>query len=380
MTFIFWSIVVLFNFCFLLRSCLAWFYLKTSENETIDENKYTVIQPILSGDPRLEEDLRANLLQTTEMRFIWLVDQSDFVAQKIVHKILEESDYVARVRLFLLPDVPQEVNPKVYKMKQVMQEIQTEYFIILDDDSVFNRQRLNEMCQYEKMSEGWIVTGIPYNFGQHGIWSKLVAAFVNSNSILTYFSMANVHANKTINGMFYISRTELFQRLRVFEMIQYELCDDLAVAAFLLQHDVQIIQSQIPCNVRNTVLRPSKYVLLMKRWLLFASIYMKMFPSFWLFLLVIVPTTLPGILLFISFFLGWHSVLGTVVLFIIKAFLVKQLRKQVFQQTESYIAILYEGINDILLPVLFLYTLITPPVIQWRNKKIKVTDGKIRYV
>ena len=38
----------------------------------------------------------------------------------------------------------------------------------------------------------------------------------------------------------------------------------------------------------------------------------------------------------------------------------------------------YEVLNDLLLPWLFVYVLMTPPVIHWRGRKIRVTDGKIR--
>ena len=41
--------------------------------------------------------------------------------------------------------------------------------------------------------------------------------------------------------------------------------------------------------------------------------------------------------------------------------------------------LLYELISEFMLPFMLLYTLFTPPVIIWRNKKIKVKDGKIHY-
>ena len=39
----------------------------------------------------------------------------------------------------------------------------------------------------------------------------------------------------------------------------------------------------------------------------------------------------------------------------------------------------YELISEFLLPFILVYTLLTPPVIIWRNKKIRVKDGKIHY-
>ena len=41
--------------------------------------------------------------------------------------------------------------------------------------------------------------------------------------------------------------------------------------------------------------------------------------------------------------------------------------------------LLYELISEFTLPFMLMYTLLTPPVIIWRNKKIRVKDGKIHY-
>lgn len=65
----------------------AYFYkINNLEKTKIDENKYTIVQPILSGDPRLEEDLMANLKNTIDMKFIWLVDKSDKIAIQTAEK------------------------------------------------------------------------------------------------------------------------------------------------------------------------------------------------------------------------------------------------------------------------------------------------------
>ena len=58
----------------------------------INEENYTVIQPILSGDPRLAEDLTANLKNTDKMKFIWLIDKNDITAQKVVKEILKNNE------------------------------------------------------------------------------------------------------------------------------------------------------------------------------------------------------------------------------------------------------------------------------------------------
>ena len=372
----------------------AYFYkIDKLEKTVIDEKKYTVLQPILSGDPRLEEDLKANLKNTTDMNFIWLVDKSDKVAINTVESILKDKNYSNRIEVYYLDDVPQEVNPKIFKLAQVVDKIKTEYSIILDDDAVIDRKKLDELSVYEKDKSEWIATGIPFNYNIKGFYSKLISAFINSNSIFSYFSMSFLNENKTINGMFYILRTDILKKYSAFDEIKYWLCDDLALATYLLSKKVKIIQSTIFCNVRNTVPSLKRYILLMKRWLLFSNVYMKNAFSVKFLLIILLPTLLPTILLFFSFYLGLDYLVMVLNLFIGKIALFHIVRIFIYQGREDETSskkslftfspqtteILYELLSEFLLPFMLVYTLLTPPVILWRNKKIRVKDGKIHY-
>ena len=372
----------------------AYFYkIDKFEKTEIDEKKYTVLQPILSGDPRLEEDLTANLKNTTDMKFIWLVDKSDKVAIDTVENILKDKNYSNRIEVYYLDDVPQELNPKIFKLAQVVDKIKTEYSIILDDDAVIDRKKLDELSVYEKDKSEWIATGIPFNYNIKGFYSKLISAFINSNSIFSYFSMSFLNENKTINGMFYILRTDILKKYSAFEEIKYWLCDDLALATYLLSKKVKIIQSTIFCNVRNTVPSLKRYILLMKRWLLFSNVYMKNAFSTKFLFIILLPTLLPTILLFFSFYLGidylviiLNLFIGKIALFHIVRLFIYQVKEQensskksLFTFSPQTTEILYELLSEFLLPFMLIYTLLTPPVILWRNKKIRVKDGKIHY-
>lgn len=372
----------------------AYFYkIDKFEKTEIDEKKYTVLQPILSGDPRLEEDLIANLKNTTDMNFIWLVDKSDKVAKNTVGNILKDKNYSNRIEVYYLDDVPQDLNPKIFKLAQVVDKIKTEYSIILDDDAVIDRKKLNELSVYEKDKDEWIVTGIPFNYNIKGFYSKLISAFINSNSIFSYFSLSFLKENKTINGMFYILRTDILKKYSAFEEIKYWLCDDLALATYLLSKKVKIIQSTIFCNVRNTVPSLKRYILLMKRWLLFSNVYMKNAFSTKFLFIILLPTLLPTILLFFSFYLGidylvivLNLFIGKIALFHIVRLLIYQgnyeensFKKSLFVFSPQTTELLYELLSEFLLPFMLIYTLLTPPVILWRNKKIRVKDGKIHY-
>ena len=372
----------------------AYFYkVDKLEKTEIDEKKYTVLQPILSGDPRLEEDLIANLKNTTDMKFIWLVDKSDKVAVNTVENILKDKNYSNRIEVYYLDDVPQELNPKIFKLAQVVDKIKTEYSIILDDDAVIDRKKLDELSVYEKDKSEWIATGIPFNYNIKGFYSKLISAFINSNSIFSYFSMSFLNENKTINGMFYILRTDILKKYSAFDEIKYWLCDDLALATYLLSKKVKIIQSTIFCNVRNTVPSLKRYILLMKRWLLFSNVYMKNAFSTKFLFIILLPTLLPTILLFFSFYLGidylviiLNLFIGKIALFhIVRLFIYQgnyeenSFKKSLFVFSPQTTELLYELLSEFLLPFMLIYTLLTPPVILWRNKKIRVKDGKIHY-
>ena len=388
---------VLFNFLLILAVILlilklifSFVYFKrinSLEKNKIDESKYTVVQPILSGDTRLEDDLSANLKNTDEMKFIWLVDKSDCLARQTVENILKNKNYSSRVEVFYLDDVPQEVNPKVFKLSQAVKKIKTEYTVILDDDAVIDRKKLDELSIYEKDKAEWIVTGIPYNYNIKGFYSKLISAFINSNSIFSYFSMSFLNENKTINGMFYILRTDILKKYSAFEKIKYWLCDDLALATYLLSKNVKIIQSTIFCNVRNTVPNFRKYILLMKRWLLFSNVYMKNAFSIKFLFIILLPVFLPAILLFLSFYFGINHFIMIIVLFVGKVGLFHIVRLFIYQSEiqkkgnffHKADELPYELASEFLLPFILVYTLLTPPVIIWRNKKIRVKDGKIHY-
>ena len=372
----------------------AYFYkIDKFEKTEINEKKYTVLQPILSGDPRLEEDLTANLKNTTDMKFIWLVDKSDKVAINTVENILKDKNYSNRIEVYYLDDVPQELNPKIFKLAQVVDKIKTEYSIILDDDAVIDRKKLDELSVYEKDKSEWIATGIPFNYNIKGFYSKLISAFINSNSIFSYFSLSFLKENKTINGMFYILRTDILKKYSAFEEIKYWLCDDLALATYLLSKKVKIIQSTIFCNVRNTVPSLKRYILLMKRWLLFSNVYMKNAFSTKFLFIILLPTLLPTILLFFSFYLGidylvivLNLFIGKIALFhIVRLFIYQgnyeenSFKKSLFVFSPQTTELLYELLSEFLLPFMLIYTLLTPPVILWRNKKIRVKDGKIHY-
>lgn len=379
MKFIFIFLGVAYLLLFLIRWLLSFIYYKKDQSHIADfpEELFTVVQPILSGDPRLANDLRANLQQTESVEFYWLIDQSDTEAQRVADQICQDASFAQRIRIFLIEDVPQGINPKSYKIEQVVEDLTRPYLIVLDDDSVIDFSKMGEPTAY--LGQEVILTGIPYNQERSNFWSKLVASFVNGNSLITYFTMAQVEANHSINGMFYILPVNLVKDQDLFTAIKDYLCDDLAVADFLSSKGVSIVQTRVTCNVRTTIKSATQYLLQMKRWLLFSSIYLKKHLDFKVFTLIGLTSFLPLPIILLTLFLGWPYLLVALVLLLIKAIWMLLYRQSILMNQLHLDEVLYEVLSDFLLPWLFLYVLLTPPVINWRGRKIRVTDGKIRY-
>lgn len=377
---IFFIILAIFLILYFLRLYLSYNYAishSKSVNKNIDESLITVLQPILSGDIRLESDLRSNLENTSMMKFIWLIDNDDIVAKQICDKILNDN-YKNRVKIIEVEPVPPNVNPKVFKLEKAISNVNTEYTIILDDDVVIDMEFFNRINLYLNTKEV-LISAIPYNYDNKTFFSKLISAFVNSQSFFTYLTMAYLKQTKTINGMFYMAKTDIFIKYKAFENIKYYLCDDFALASFLRSKNVELIQSAIYCNVRTTVTNLRAYVRLLKRWLLFANVYMSEEISINFVIFALLPNMLPLALIITSLFYGLNYILVAIFTLLIKGFISYIFRYHLLHKKESFNMILFEVLQELTLPIIYFYTLISKPVIIWRNKKIKVSKDKIKY-
>ena len=377
---IFFIILAIFLILYFLRLYLSYNYAishSKSVNKNIVESLITVLQPILSGDIRLESDLRSNLENTSMMKFIWLIDNDDIAAKQICDKILNDN-YKNRVKIIEVEPVPPNVNPKVFKLEKAISNVNTEYTIILDDDVVIDMEFFNRINLYLNTKEV-LISAIPYNYDNKTFFSKLISAFVNSQSFFTYFTMAYLKQTKTINGMFYMAKTDIFIKYKAFENIKYYLCDDFALASFLRSKNVELIQSTIYCNVRTTVTNLRAYVRLLKRWLLFANVYMSEEISISFVIFALLPNMLPLALIITSLFYGLNYILVAIFTLLIKGFISYIFRYHLLHKKESFNMILFEVLQELTLPIIYFYTLISKPVIIWRNKKIKVSKDKIKY-
>lgn len=235
-----------------------------------------VVQPILSGDPGLEDALRDNLLSLAGARFCWLVDEDDPEAQRVVGRLaaqLERSGEQSRLEVVLCAPAPDGVNPKLAKLQPALDgAAEDEVFLVLDDDTRLPRESLGALLA--GLERATLATGLPGYLPGRTVWARLVEQFVDNNAAMTYLPSAPV----TINGMTWAMRVADLRALGGFTPILRNLTDDLAVARTVLDGGGTICQTASPQWLTTSVDDGRHYARLMHRWMLFANLLLRRQP------------------------------------------------------------------------------------------------------
>ena len=338
----------------------------------------TVLQAILSGDPLLEDTLRRNLRHHPEAAFVWLLDEDDHAGRQMAARLLAAAP-AARVRVQLTPPVPQGINPKLFKL-QLALPAAGPVVAVLDDDTVLPPGALAQVCAVLAATDG-LATGLPYYGPEAGGWARLVTAFVNANSLLTYLPPLFFQSPVTINGMFYATRTATLRQLGGFAAVAGELCDDFALAALFRRHGRPVLQTTIRHALATTVPDLGTYLHLMRRWMVFARRLLLAAFSWPVALLVVLPGALPPALLGLALASGRPALLaagaGTLLL---KATALALVRRRYLGTPEGPRTVLLEVLADLLQPLHLLHALAQPRRVRWRNKSIELRAGGLHYV
>jgi len=370
--------LAVFIILFSVKAVLTLVYWKQNNSRSesltsIDQGLFTVVQPILAGDPSLYGNLEQNLKNLKQCNFVWVIDETDTEAHCIIEAIFENLPQdINRVKILEVGPIPPGLNPKVYKLECAMPYL-SKYTIVLDDDAVI------EDMPYliDKLEAGFLITGIPFYKCQHNILSNLVTAFVNSNSIFTYFPMSMLSQPKTINGMFYITKTQVLQRLDAFNKIKDKLCDDYEIAKLYRNNGFPLFQSTISCGITTTVQDFIHYQRLMKRWMVFAKQFLQENLTLSVWLIVIIPSFLPVLILASSLLMGLEYVLLYFAVHGSKVIIYSLIRKALLKNEEGWTSPMFEFVSDYLQMVHFIHASLSPHKIQWRNRTIEIDKGKV---
>ena len=348
---------------------LSWRYVaRHPELESLD-GSVTVMQPILGGDPFLGEALQINLRNAAVgTLFLWLVDENDVPGREVTEPIaLTQPD---RIRLILCPPCPPGINPKLFKLNIAVPDITTDFVAVLDDDTMLAPGHLQQAMATLSMCD--LYTGLPRYSTGGNLGSNLVAHFVNNNSILTYLSLLDWTGPLTINGMFYVMRTEYLRSLGGFEAIQNQLCDDYSLARLVMRHGGRLRQGVTSQLLRTSIAGPRHYLRQMHRWFLFANVLV-LDQSLPVQFLLVVLLGLPPLLLWgslLSLAGGWIGTLVLITLLVIRHVTLRSLQHRVFRDPPQFswgLSVLAE-----LLQVVHLAHAGVSPVIVWRSRRIRV--------
>ncbi|HEU5080513.1 MAG TPA: glycosyltransferase [Opitutaceae bacterium] len=240
------------------------------------EDEVTLVQPILSGDPALEETLLENVLVLKRARFLWLVDTDDAVGLELCGRI----SLAHRERLIEIipcPPPPQGINPKAHKLALALCRVATPSFVVLDDDTRLSAAALSALLNGLDTGAS-LATGLPRYRAARGNYSSWLAEFVNSAAILTYLPALNFTAPLSIQGMCYAMRTAEARRLDLFAEIARCLTDDLALAHALHCRNLRICQTVEPHDIATSVSTFRALRQILHRWFVFTRLLLDELP------------------------------------------------------------------------------------------------------
>lgn len=230
----------------------------------------SVIQPILSGDPTLTESLEHNVRSAGAhpREWLWLVDTDDGVGQAICAGL--QARYPQQAIRLILVDPPQmDQNPKTAKLISGSAAAHGALIAVLDDDTRLPDGGLDQLAAALDAPGAGLAFGLPYYVSVGNLWSALTAVFVNSNSLPTYIPAALLAEPTTINGMCYLVRRDVLERVGGFRGLERIVADDFAVAQRMRAHGYRLVQTPVRHAISTYVSGPGQYWRLMQRWLIF---------------------------------------------------------------------------------------------------------------
>ena len=264
-------LAVIYLLILLLKSLSAGYYQRHFPRRTFNGSAtdVAILQPILSGDPNLENTLAQNVEQLSGVHFCWLVDEDDNVARQTVSRLQQRFTH-ANITVQYFPPAPETINPKLFKLQPALERVQQNYIIVVDDDTVLSPTGLNSLLA--ALEQHTLATGLPHYQHGNNIASDLLAAFVNNNAAMTYLATLPFMAPVTINGMTYAFKRDVYLGYGGFAAIMHHLTDDLAVAEQVLSQGGSICQTPDRQIIATHLDGWSSYVRQMHRWFVFAHL------------------------------------------------------------------------------------------------------------
>lgn len=352
-----------------------------------EELQVSIIQPILSGDPTLWDCLSANLQMKAcySIEFVWLIDDDDAVAQSGCRQLIEQYPD-ANVRLISLPPPLDAISPKTFKLIAGLKEAKGEIIAVLDDDTILPDGGLDQCIPYLYQPKIGVAFGLPYYINFSNLWSTLVSCFVNGTSLLTYIPYTFAIKPFTINGMFFVVRREILDKVNGFSGLETAIVDDYAIAQRFRSYGYQLAQTPVCHGISTQVQNASHYFSLLTRWFVFpqASILKSatIQELFVFYVMVFIPTIFPLlILVYILLFSSAYSIFYEFLFLILNFYIFLKLNNNYLNNATPTNKIIFLLLVQILLPVNIFFSLLAPKKITWRGHIMQIkNDGGFQFI
>jgi ceramide glucosyltransferase len=374
-------LLYIYSLVLFIRHILTYIYYR-KEVKNIDEletcNKLslkdlTIFQPILSGDRYLQEKLTYIYNNSQDTEVIWAIDEDDHEAERIVNEIIGKNPKENLIIMKCKKSSFHE-NPKVYKIIQ-SQNLWRKYTVILDDDTSIDIESLKNISV--EILDKSVITGIPYYLKAGNLWENLLKSYVNSNSIYNYLTAAFFKKNNTINGMFYIFKSEKIKSLDLYNQIKGKLCDDYEFAKIVRKYNISIQQSIFPCKLNTEIKDFKTFIKIMRRWHIFVNHYLKDNISIEIIVFSLIPFVSGSLFLLFSIIYNHNYIYLLLIIFTFNSLLGKIIRRKIFGEYENILDMILEIFSNIVQIFYWFLSLIQPDRITWRGKLVKIKNGTI---
>ncbi|GAC1504515.1 MAG: hypothetical protein NVS2B12_17340 [Ktedonobacteraceae bacterium] len=341
----------------------------------------SVIQPVLSGDPTMAACLEWNLhLKTASaLEYIWLIDNDDHEGLRICRELRTRYPGVD-IRVMALPQPPEGVNPKSFKLIEGRKVARGDVICVLDDDTMLPQDGLETTLPFLDQPGVGLAFGLPYYVNFANAWSSMVATFVNSNSLLTYIPYTALTEPFTINGMYYVLRSNVLDVIGGFEAIQHMFSDDFAIAHLCRTHGYSLAQTPVCHGISTQVRGAAHYFNLLQRWFVFPreSVLRYVAPRdrLLVYMFGIVPTLFPFFLcLALLVRPSWQKLGYALLYFGLSWGIVDELNRKYLRGAQPAAKAWLVPIMLVLIPVQVLLSLFLPQRANWRGNVVQVEPG-----
>jgi ceramide glucosyltransferase len=341
----------------------------------------SIIQPVLSGDPTMSDCLECTLQlkSVCQIEIIWLVDREDTEGQRICLELIEKYPS-CRVQLITVPQPPRGYNPKIFKLIEGRKVAHGDVLCVLDDDTMLPTDALDMALPFLDQPDVGLAFGLPYYVNFSNIWSSMVSAFVNSNSLLSYIPYISIINPFTINGMFYILRSDVLDEMGGFDVIKHMFADDFAIAHLCRTHGYKLAQTPVCHSISTQVRNAKHYISLLLRWFVFPreSIlrHVSWFEQVIFYMIGMVPVLFPLFLVLLLLFRpSWSKCIYTLLYFGCSIRIIDYLNKSYLRSATPAHKKWWIPVMLVLIPVQILIALISPQRVNWRGNIVQVERG-----